>query len=133
VLQFAPSRRVAALLIGLHAGAALLLFVLAIPVFGKLLGGIALAMSFFIARRASHRLRELAVDSDGEWTIRLRGDGEPRPCVPTPHLITESLVLLSARREGRRWPLVAALASDSLENDAFRRLRARLRLRSPAA
>jgi hypothetical protein len=123
---------VTVVLIGLHAGAIVLLVALSIPVITKLLGGIVLVLGFYIAWRTSRRLRGLAVDSDGEWTIHLRGDEGPRPCVPTPHLITESLVLLSARVEGRRCPLTAAVAADSLEDDAFRRLRARLRLRNPA-
>lgn len=133
VLELVPSRGVAVALAGLHAGAAGLLVVLSIPVVVMLLGGVALMTGFYVAWRTSRRLRELAVDSEGEWTIRLYGDSDPRPCVPTPHLITESLVLLSARVEGRRWPLAAAVAADGLEPDAFRRLRARLRFRSPAA
>jgi hypothetical protein len=123
---------VASILIALHAGAAVLVAVQTLPVPVKLFGGVALAASFYIAWRLSRRLRELAVNSEDEWTIRLRGDREPRACVPTPHLISESLVLLSARLEGRRWPLSVALAADSLKRDDFRRLRARLRLRNPA-
>lgn len=132
VLEVTPSRRLAGVVIGLHVGAGVLLLVLALPFYAKLLGGVTLVLSLHTAWRALTRLRELAVDSEEEWTIRLRADREPRPCVPTAHLVAESLVLMSMRLEGRRWPLTAALAADSLTRDAFRRLRARLKTRSPA-
>lgn len=124
-LEPRPSRRLAALTLAAHAGAAAVGLALPVPPAVRLLLFAAVAVSLVRVWPALARQVVVTWDPEGQWwwcegdrehPVRLRADSY---CSP-------ALVVL--RLEAPRWRRELVLLPDSLDGERLRRLRARLRL-----
>lgn len=123
---------------GTHLGAAIVVGVVPLP--AALAAGLWLTLGvslYDVLRR--HGLRfgagvvtGLALGADGNCQVEHRGQESALACRVVSGLVQPWVVVLRLRCEGRRRPLGLVLAADALEPQAFRRLRARLRLQRPA-
>jgi len=116
-----------------HVGAALLVAI--VPLAWALRAGlwIVLAVSLVIALRShiprfARSVSGIEWDSDGSWSVRLAGDNAWYPCDWADGAIYPHVVILRLRRERARRTTPVIIPSDAVAPDAFRRLRARLRL-----
>lgn len=129
------------LLLVMHLGSALL--VALVPMAWPLKGlfWVALVASAveiwrrYGARTARAAVTGLELDREGYCSVR-RGpeaEGVWQAYEVAQAVVHPWLVILLLRSEGRRRPLGLAIAADAVEPEPFRRLRARLRLRTRAA
>lgn len=137
-LRINASKLLAGIFLFVHLGAALLLGV--VPLNGVIRTALwlCLAWSLYHSLRV-HALRTAAdaieifdLDSDGDCYIQHKGAGERQPCRVTNCLVHSGVVLLTLRRDERRWPVNLVIVADAVEAEPFRRLRARLKLQSAA-
>jgi len=127
-----------ALLSTVHLGAGLLLLAVPLPPPVRIVFWLALMASLILsARRHGWRagtgaVTGLELDGDGRCALRYaqaRDWCEGGVIRAVAHPWT---VLLTLRLHGRRWPVSLWIPADAVDADAFRRLRARLRLESRA-
>lgn len=130
VIDPAPSRALAVLLVLAHGAAATGL--LAIPLPWALAGGTVLAAALAHDIIRLRRRTVLRWETDGSWRIVAAGNAPAGTLVLSPSTCaTRGLVVLVLRdTNGRRWRTV--IARDSLHPVTWRRLLARLRVRGPA-
>ena len=127
-------------LVFLHAGAAFILFAVALPTLARLLLVVLLIASLGHAiRRHALRYGSGAVDvvrvgPEPGLLLRYRGRKQWRAATIGSRFVHRWIVLLSARAAGRRLPTTLVLTADAIEPDVFRRLRAALLVppRNPA-
>ncbi|MEK7815829.1 MAG: protein YgfX [Pseudomonadota bacterium] len=127
------------LLAAVHIGGALLIGV--VPLYGLFKTGLwaLLAASAVHAirlhglRTASRALVELELDTEGLCSVRQNRDAHWRAAEIVQTLVHPWLVMLVLKPEGRARRLSLVIAADAVEAEAFRRLRARLRLQIRAA
>lgn len=72
-------------------------------------------------------------DSDGNWSLRDSESEQWRPCELREHWLHPWLVILRLRPETNSRALNVLIPADAVAADAFRRVRARLRLQTAAA
>jgi hypothetical protein len=138
-LRINASTSLAGIFLFVHLGAALLLGVVPLNGIIRAMLWLCLGWSLYYSLRV-HALRTAVdaievfeVDSDGDCYVQPKGAEEQQPCRVTNCLVHSGVVLLTLRRDGRRWPVNLIIAADAVEAEPFRRLRARLKLQSAAA
>ncbi len=72
-------------------------------------------------------------DSGGNWSLRYAGSVQWQPCELREYWLHPWLVILRLRSDGDGRTLSVLIPADAVAADAFRRLRARLRLQTAAA
>lgn len=138
-LKINASPLLAGIFLFVHLGAALLLGVVPLNGFIRAALWLCLGWSLYHSlrvhalRAATDAIEAFDLDSDGDCYIQHKGAGERRPCRVTHCLVHSGVVLLTLRRDGRRWPINLVIVADAVEAEPFRRLRARLKLQSAAA
>lgn len=139
ILHLKVSWALMAALLFLHLGAMTLVVIVPLDPAAKIGLGVALGMSLIQStgvhglRRRRSAVTELELDSEDLCSVRLYGREEWLPCRVSRSLLHPWVSVLVLRIEGRRRPLGLVLPADAVEPDAFRRLRARLRLQTAAA
>jgi len=130
------SRLLARALLAAHVGAAGV--VLLMPLAGwlqlplLLLVGTSLyrTLRLHATRQAREAVHAVALESDGDWTLRLRNTQDRGPCRLRTHYVHPWLVIVRLHCRHTRFPVNLLIAADAVEHDAFRRLRARLTFRN---
>jgi len=138
-LRINASTSLAGILLFVHLGAALLVGI--VPLNAIIRGALWLclgwslyhSMCFHALRTAGNAGEVFEMDSDGDCYVQHKRAGERQPCRVTNCLVHSGVVLLTLRRDDRRWPVNLVIAADAVEAEPFRRLRARLKLQSAAA
>ena len=138
-LRINASKSLVCVFLFVHLGAALLLGI--VPLNGLIRGTLWLCLGWSLyhsmrvhaLRTADDAIEVFEMDSDGDCYVQHKGAGERQPCRVTHCLVHSGVVLLTLRRDGRRWPVNLVIAADAVEAEPFRRLRARLKLQSAAA
>jgi len=138
-LRINASKSLAGIFLFVHLGAALLLGL--VPLNGIIRAALWLclgwslyhSMRVYALRTAGDTIVAFEMDSDDDCYVQHKGAGERQPCRVTNCLVHSSVVLLTLRQDGRRWPMNLTIAADAVEAEPFRRLRARLKLQSAAA
>ena len=139
IVKIKVSYALMVLLAAVHIGGALLIGV--VPLYGLFKTGLwaLLAASAVHAirlhglRTASRALVELELDTEGLCSVRQNRDAHWRAAEIVQTLVHPWLVMLVLKPEGRARRLSLVIAADAVEAEAFRRLRARLRLQIRAA
>jgi len=139
IVKIKVSYTLMVLLAAVHIGGALLIGV--VPLYGLFKTGLwaLLAASAVHAirlhglRTASRALVELELDTEGLCSVRQNRDAHWRAAEIVQTLVHPWLVMLVLKPEGRARRLSLVIAADAVEAEAFRRLRARLRLQIRAA
>lgn len=139
IVKIKVSYTLMVLLAGAHIGGAMLLGVVPLHGFFKT-GLLALlvvsavhAIRLHGLRSARRALVELELDTEGLCALRQNGDENWRAAEIAQTLVHPWLVILVLKPEGRSRRLSLVIAADAVEAEAFRRLRARLRLQIRAA
>ena len=135
-LKINASRLLAGIFLFAHLGAMLLLGV--VPLNGIIRDMLWLCLGWSLyhsirvhaLRTAGDAIEAFEVDSDGDCYVQYKGAGERRPCRVTNSLVHSGVVLISLRRDDRRWPINLVIVADAVEAEPFRRLRARLKLQN---
>jgi hypothetical protein len=131
--------RLTALLTAAHGGALALAASLHMPAGLKtaLAAALIVSLGFTVHRHGLRRNRRaietLSFDEEDSCTIRRRGEDAARPCEIRRQFVQPRITILLLRAAGRRISETLVLMPDALDPESFRRLRARLRLRNPAA
>lgn len=128
-----PSRRLAFILLGSHAGAIVLaaLFMPGVPAKLAAVSALCASLGWSIARHALLLLpgsvRAIQLLADGSCRLEARS-GQVRGCeIAAATYVTPWLVLLSLRDRTHRRGMHVTLLPDSMDPASFRRLRVRLR------
>ncbi len=139
IVKIKVSYTLVAVLAGVHLGGALLIGV--VPLHGLfktglwalLLASAVQAIRLHGLRTASRALVELELDTEGLCAVRQNRDAHWHAAEIVQTLVHPWLVMLVLKPEGRARRLSLVIAADAVEAEAFRRLRARLRLQIRAA
>ncbi|MFQ5994181.1 MAG: protein YgfX [Acidiferrobacterales bacterium] len=121
---------VSAVLVGLHAGA--FLIVLALPLAHplQLLVAVLIIASLWSTlgqqgtRRAVGAIRGVEIDADGDWTLERHNRDMKRPCRACAYLVASWMVVVQLRCPGQWLPVNLLIAADAVDHHVFRRLRA---------
>lgn len=138
-LRINASKLLAGILLFVHLGAALLVGI--VPLNGLIRGALWLclgwslyhSMCFHALRTAANAIDTFEMDSDGDCYVQHKGAEGRQPYRVAHCLVHSGVVLLTLRRDGRRWLVNLVIVADAVEAEPFRRLRARLKLQSAAA
>ncbi len=139
IVKIKVSYTLVAVLAGVHLCGALLISVVPLPGFLKtglwalLVASAVHAIRLHGLRSASRALVELELDTEGLCSVRQNRDANWRAAEIVQSLVHPWLVMLVLKPEGRRRRVSLVLPADAVEAEAFRRLRARLRLQIRAA
>lgn len=135
-IEISPSVWIAAALCAAHVAAAVLLWVIPIPVMGKLALTLAVALSlvFFVARdaalHAAHSIVALEIREGGEMAFQTRR-GEWLDCEVLESSYVSSRITIVNLRPRLRWGTRhLILVPDNVDPRDFRRLRTWLRWKS---
>ena len=128
-LEPQPSRRLAALTLAAHMGAAAVALSLPVGVTARLLLASAVGLSLVWAWRGVATRVAVTWDPEGEWWWRDE-TGERRVRLRADSYCSPAMVVL--RFQAARWRRDVVLLPDSLEPEVLRRLRVRLRLEGAA-
>lgn len=140
IINIKVSYIVTGVLLLIHFGGALLISL--VPLFWpfKILLWAALATSLVvvwqchISRTSLHAITALELDREGVCAIRRGPVGLWRTCERFQAVVQHPwVVIFLLWEQDRRWPAGLVMAADAVEPAPFRRLRARLRLQTPAA
>lgn len=136
-VEFSPSRRLALILLAVH-GLALYALAAVLPLWaGVACAALMLAsLAYYLARDAWLRLGASCIGlvTDAEGVVMLLRDGTQLPCrVLADSLVTPALVVLNVRPRAGRGARSVVILPDSLDAEAFRRLRVWLRWGERAA
>lgn len=133
-----PSRRLAALTLGAHGTAVIVVVAAALklPAIGLLLLPVAVSAMWYWRRQrygSPADIVRLTCRADGSWRWQ-RADGRVGVgTLAASSVCTPAAVVLHLRRSDRWRSRAVLLLPDSLDPDSFRRLRARLRLAAGTA
>ncbi len=139
IVEIKVSYALVALLAGVHLGGAMLIGVVPLPglfktgLWALLAASAVQAVRLHGLRTASRALVELELDTEGLCAVRQRGDAHWHAAEIVQTLVHPWLVLLVLKPEGRLRRASLVIPADAVEVEAFRRLRARLRLQTRAA
>ncbi len=123
----------------MHLGAAAALGMAPLPwtvrVLVWILIGISLVRSLRLhaTRQGADAVTALLLEADQELSLRLKGSSDWQSCQVLSQALHPWVVVLRVRCRPRRGTLSLVICADAVEPSAFRRLRARLRLRREAA
>lgn len=116
----------------LHIGAMLMACLLPISIMIRL-GLLALLIASVVHilrthawRRSPRAIRKVVFEDDGDWVLERRNEESLGPCHLCSRFVHPWLVILQLRGPQGRLPISLVVAVDAVNNDAFRRLRARL-------
>ena len=139
IVKIKVSYALMALLAGVHLGGAMLIGVVPLHGFFKtglwalLIASAVHAIRLHGLRTAPRALVELELDTEGLCAVRQNGDADWRAAEIVQSLVHPWLVMLVLKPEGRPRRASLVIPADAVEAEAFRRLRARLRLQIRAA
>jgi hypothetical protein len=138
VLALGPSRGLAFFFLASHVGAALLVATLQLPVISlaAIWALISLSGADALTRHAWRRRRrsvvEVALDGDGQHTLRFRGDADELAFTVSGRFLHPLLALVTVHCSGCRGATRIVIPADAVEAERFRRWRARVRLQTAA-
>lgn len=139
IINIKVSYLVTGVLLLIHFGGALLIGLVPLSWLFKILLWAALAASLIVAwqrhisRTSAHAITALELDREGICAVRRGPAGPWRTCERFQAVVHPWTVIFLLREQGQRWPAGLVMAADAVEPAPFRRLRARLRLQTPAA
>jgi toxin CptA len=134
-IAVAPSVMLASVLSALHLAAAGLLWIVPLPVLGKLLftGAVAISLIYYMARdaslHASHSIVALEIRDGGSVLLQTRrGDWLEGELLDSSY-VSPRLTIINFRPRGRWAMRRVVLMPDNVDSEDFRYLRTRLRWR----
>jgi hypothetical protein len=128
----------AAILVAVHVGAGVLTWLVPMPGAARtvlalaLLASLAVSIRHHALQRGRHSIAQLILDEEDRCVVRRRAAAGEEPCEITHTFVRPWLVILALVPQDKRGERLV-LPRDCMAADAFRKLRARLRLRNPAA
>ncbi|MFQ6021136.1 MAG: protein YgfX [Acidiferrobacterales bacterium] len=136
IFDLKGSLTLTAIMLALHVGAWLIVLSLPISWWLRIALSMVVVLSLYhtlwlhALRRASHAVSNVMLEGDGDWTLRLQNSDGRGPCRLRTHYVHPWVVLVQLRCPGAWLPVNLVIPADAVDADAFRRLRARLKLQS---
>jgi toxin CptA len=121
------------MLLFIHGGALLWLFVFALPIWMKLLVAIAIITSLLLQLRChllqkgSRAVMGLLWDGGDEWQLQMDQGETINASLLGSSLVTPWLIILNFKTETSRRMLPVIIMTDALDSPSFRRLTSKLR------
>lgn len=116
----------------LHIGAILLAGLLPISImirlslFALLIASVVHILLTHAWRRSPRAIRKAVFEDDGNWILEMQNEESLGPCRLLSYFVHPWLVILQLRCPRGRLPISLVVATDAVNTDVFRRLRARL-------